>query len=457
MSNRQKADSAPKGDGKERDSLLTRRQFESIVDVLRTRFKDYRESDPALERLSPTLDLATLRDVFRRACLAENFKAFCDELNALWAKRDARVKVVDEKKRFEFVSGQLFNNFVARVLEQRRKIGAAFLRRYVGEISPKLENDLDFAAYATEPTVHIFESQVSRLCDLVFSIPFKDKTEGSLAVVVPMEHKSTPTRNVVFQLLTSLVQVLQFVLQHKERFQRNDKRFVWPFLLLFYTGARPWRKILNLRDIFGTPEKELDEKQIFLLPFKVVNLFERTLGESKTEDDAWLNAFLTLTKEAERIVAKKDATKEDWENAYVEAMKPLKEFYVEPDDEKKAACHDFIVFANRVVAHKGWTPPTREEFIKITEKIGIPVMISEYKTVFDIERERAYEEGEQRASRNMLRKVLTNRFPSITQTALKRILSITDAAALESVFDVALSSNSLADFKKSVRALAPTI
>ena len=95
-------------------------------------------------------------------------------------------------------------------------------------------------------------------------------------------------------------------------------------------------------------------------------------------------------------------------------------------------------------------------------------MINEYKTVFDIEREQGYEEGFQRGEqrgeqrrkqqvRNMVKTYLTQRFPRLTQTALNRILSITDADALESVFNLALSSDSLASFKKSVRALAPTI
>jgi len=453
MKERQDDLSSPEYDVVERDSLAARFEFEAIVNVLKTRFSDYSDETSILASISPSLDRETLRQIFKIACLAPSFKNFCDELSNFWTSRDAKNNVVDEERRLELVTAQLFNNFIVQILEKRRRIGAAFLNRYVGEISPTVAQELDFDAYSTEPTVHIFGAQVSRLCDLIFSIPFKDPSKGIQAVVVPMEHKSTQTRNVVFQLLMSLVLVLQYILRHKERFQRNDKKFVWPFLLLFYTGARSWEKVLNFPDLFATPNSELDKSWIFRLPFKFVSLFKRKKCQIK--DDPWLDAFLELTTAAEKIVAKKDATAEDWEKAWNDALKALEGKLDATDQEEPKIYGDFIVFISKVSVRQGWNPPTREEITSNLEKLGGYDMQYKIDSLSDVFRIQIERESEQRNVRKMLKQCIDLRFPRISQTMLNGILSITDVNILESIFSVACTSDSLDKFQKGIQGIAP--
>ena len=441
-------------DDSDRYSLSSRFEFESVVKVLKGRFPDYPDDAPALASLSPALEPEALRHIFNLVCRAPSFETFCDELNAFLASRDARSKSIDDERRRELATAQIFNNFVVAILEKRRRIGAAFLKRHVEEISPKVAQELDFDAYSTEPTVHIFGAQVSRLCDLVFSVPFKDRSKGAQPIVVPLEHKSTQTRAVVFQLLTSLVLVLQYVQRHKERFQRKDKKFVWPFLLLFYTGARPWKKILNLPDLFATPDAALDKRWIFKLPFKFVSLFTRS--KKQIEADPWLEAFLALTKAAERIVVKKDATSEDWKKAWNDAFKTLAG-KIDPDDEEELEiCGEFFIFVSKVAMRQGWIPPTRDEIAYKLEELGGEVnMTRKIESFYDLGRISGLEEGEQRGLRNMLKNCIVLRFPQTSQTTINNILSITDSNVLESIFNVACTSDSLDAFQKNIRGIAP--
>ncbi len=469
MNERQDVKHSTNSDDWERCSLSSRFDFEAIVKILEERFPNHSDESSALEFLSPALDAETMRQIFSFACRAPSFENFCDELNALKASYDKQTETVDEDLRRELATSQLFNNFIVAILEKRRRIGASFLRRHVQEISPKIAQELDFDAYSTEPTVHIFGAEVSRLCDLVFSIPFKDRSKGSQPIVVPLEHKSTQTRSVVFQLLTSLTLVLQYIQRHKERFQRSDKKFVWPFLLLFYTGARPWEKVLNFPDLFATPDAELDKRWIFKLPFKFVSLFTRS--KEQIEDDPWLETFLALTKAAEGIVAKKDATPEDWKKAWNDAFKILAGKINSTDVEELEICGEFFIFVSKVAVRQGWKPPTREEITDKLEELGGGTnMTREIKSFYDLGRQSGWEDGRQsgwedgrqsgwedgrqEGVRNMLEQCIIARFPRIAQPTLRAILSITDVELLKSIFNVACTSDSLDSFQRDVRRMA---
>ncbi len=445
----------PDFDEVERDSFSTRVEFESIVKILKSRFPDFPEDAPSLEPLSSTLDLETLTQIFHLSCRAPSFAKFCEELDALWSSRDAQIKEFDEETRRELATAQLFNNFIVEILEKRRKIGASFLRRHVGEISPNVAQELDFDAYTTEPTVHIFGAQVSRLCDLIFSIPFKDRSKGVQPVVVPLEHKSTQTRDVALQLLTSLILVLQYIRRHRKRFQRKDKKFVWPFLVLFYTGAKLWEKVLNFPDLFATPDKELDKLWIFKLPFKFISLFARP--KKQVEDDPWLDAFLELTKAAERIVVQKDATSEDWRKAWNDVFNALREKIDPLDEEELEICCEFFVFVSKVAVRQGWKPPTREVVAQKIEELGGADMAFKINSIYDLGVLEGEERGEEKGLRNMLEQCVTLRFPGIAQSTIGALLSITDVDLLKSIFNVACTSDSLDRFQRDVRAITPII
>ena len=461
MNERQDGQYSTNSDDLEFYSLSSRFDFEAIVKILEERFPNHSNESPALEFLSPALEPEALRQIFSLACRATSFENFCDELDALKTSRDKQTESVDEELRRELATAQIFNNFVVAILEKRRRIGASFLRRHVQEISPKVAQELDFDAYSTEPTVHIFGAQVSRLCDLVFSVPFKDRSKGAQPIVVPLEHKSTRTRAVVFQLLTSLVLVLQYIQRRKDRFQRSDKKFVWPFLLLFYTGAQPWERVLNFPDLFATPDPELDKRWIFKLPFKFVSLFARS--KEQIEDDPWLETFFALTKAAERIVAKKDATAEDWKKAWDDAFKTLAGKIDPTDVEELEICGEFFIFVSKVAVRQGWKPPTREEITDKLEELGGGTnMTREIKSFYDLGRQSGWEDGrqsgwedgKQEGVRNMLEQCIVLRFPRIAQPTLRAILSITDVELLRSIFNVACTSDSLDSFQRDVRRMA---
>jgi len=259
-------------------------------------------------------------------------------------------------------------------------------------------------------------------------------------------------------ILTSLVLVLQYILRHKARYRRSDRKFVWPFLLLFYTGARPWKKVLNFPDLFATPDPTLDKRWIFKLPFKFARLFGRS-KKRQVEDDPWLDAFLELTRAAERIVAKKDATAEDWKNAWNDALSILTG-KIDPDNEEDGDIfNDFTIFVSKVAIRQGWKPPTREEITYKLEKLGGIDMAFKIESIYDLGvyegEQRGEQRGEQKTLREMLESCITLRFPRIAQPTVERILSIADVNVLKSIFKVACTADSLDKFQKDIRGIAP--
>ena len=84
-------------------------------------------------------------------------------------------------------------------------------------------------------------------------------------------------------------------------------------------------------------------------------------------------------------------------------------------------------------------------------------MSSAYKDGIDEGRKEGRKEGRQENLREMLASCITLRFPRIAQTTLDGILSIADSDVLKSIFNVACTADSLDNFQRDVRAMAPTI
>ncbi len=125
---------------------------------------------------------------------------------------------------------------------------------------------------------------------------------------------------------------------------------------------------------------------------------------------------------------------------------------------------------------QGWNPPTRVEIAYKFEELGGEVnMTHRIESFYDLGRMSGWEDGrasgwkdgleegeqkgEQRGEQKRLRAMLKNcivlRFPQTSQTTINDILSITDSNVLESIFNVACTSDSLDSFQRNIRGMAP--
>jgi len=162
-----------------------------------------------------------------------------------------------------------------------------------------------------------------------------------------------------------------------------------------------------------------------------------------------------LTEAAERIVANGNAASEDWENAWDDALKTLEGKLNSTDSEEAKTYDEFIVFVSKVAVRQGWNPSAREKITQNLEKLGGGGLTFKIDSIYDIGRYYGSKEGEQKRLRNMLEQCISLRFPRITQTAMNGILSIDDSNVLESIFRIACSSDSLDNFQRDIRGIAP--
>ena len=450
---------------KELDLQEVQARLKTIDLALRMRFSDYSPDFEALAPLGAMLDLATLNDVFDKACRAESFQEFCASVGVIWRAYSTRI----EKERVapKIVLAQAFNNHVATVLGNPGKITAQFLEMSVRRISPELADQLDFKNAKSEPTVFVFGNNVSRICDLLFTVPYKDGREGVFPIVVLMEHKSAPDRYVTRQMLISLAATLDFTSRYKERFRTPEGKTIWPFVVLFYTGAKKWNAVQNLPDLFTTSRQELDRKWIFNLKFLLVSLVDKRLvvlpedEEDKRNAKAletfdkttlpsnWLASFFEILRRAELMTINPKATREGWLADVGASLRPLKDVY-DPDDEQDVRALDVALsFVGTMCAKMNFETPTREELTTIMANEGIGGMITTSRLIYAAEREEGKIEGKQ----SMLAKLIGLRFPSASPSFIKKVSKPISDSYVDELMAVVLATSTLDEFKKKVKTL----
>ncbi len=467
------------------------KRLTTIDQVLRLRFRDYSSDAKALAPLNSILDLKTLDDVFAKACSEKTFEKFCLSVARICCKYES----LTESRRVapKLVIASVFNNHVATVLGKPGKITAQFLKMSVRRISPQLADQLDFKRAKSEPTVFVFGNNVSRICDLIFTIPYKDGRQEVFPLIVLMEHKSAPDRNVVKQMLTSLVATLDFAERYPERFKTPDGKIIWPFVVLFYTGVQQWNETPNLPDLFTTSLKELDRDWIFKLRFLFVSLIDKRIDvvpsievkDEETRDEEappetfdealknadWLEFFFDLLRRAELLTRNPNATRKGWLNDVGESLRVLKDVYDPTSKYDVEILDDALSFVGTMCAKKNFDLPTRDELVDILEKEEIREMTRATWLLSDAERDSArrdgkregmregkregMREGKQEKARDLLAQLIGLRFPTAPPEFVKAALKPLSDSYETALMTAIMSSDSLEEFQKRVQELAP--
>ncbi len=466
----------------------------AIDQVLRMRFSDYSPKVEALAPLNSISDLATLDDVFAKACYEKTFEDFCRSVERIYGRYAELTESLNVPP--SLVIANVFNNHVATVLGRPGEITAQFLEMCVRRISPQLADRLDFENAKSEPTVFVFGNNVSRICDLIFTIPYKDGRTEVFPIIVLMEHKSAPDRNVVKQMLTSLVATLDFAERYPARFKTSDGKIIWPFVVLFYTGVQQWNEVPNLSELFTTSLKELDQDWIFKLRFLFVSLVRKKIevaptiegkevnASEETFDAAlqgadWLEFFFDLLRKAELLTNNPNATREEWLNDVEGALRILKNVYDGDDEYDGAILDDALSFVNTMCAKKKFALPTREELVKIMEREGMEGMVRRTWLLSDAEWDAAETKGRNdgwndgwnngwsngvnegrskgmnEGKRNMLAQIIRLRFPTAKPEFIQKALSPSSEAYVDELASATMATNSFEEFQQKVQALTP--
>jgi len=122
----------------------------------------------------------------------------------------------------------------------------AFFERFLPE---NLVQHFDFKTLTVLNESYINETLKEHFSDLVFEISLKDETSVKTDVVLLFEHKSSPDRNVLFQ-------VGHYMFAHwtKCLAEKGEPKPILP--LIYYQGKKNW-KVGHLPDLFKNYPKEI--------------------------------------------------------------------------------------------------------------------------------------------------------------------------------------------------------
>ena len=146
----------------------------------------------------------------------------------------------------------------------------AFFERFLPET---LVQNFDFDTLTVLKESYINETLREHFSDLVFEVSLKADTAVKTDVVLLFEHKSSPDRNVLFQ-------VGHYMFAHWTKCL-SEKKEPKPILpVIYYQGKKSWN-VGNLSDLFKNHPKEVND---YLPILRHIFIDLKTIGEDQLLD-----------------------------------------------------------------------------------------------------------------------------------------------------------------------------
>ncbi len=286
---------------------------------------------------------------------------------------------------------------------------------------------LDFSRITHLNRSFISDTLREQESDILFSVPFQSDSEtDELLIYILIEHQSTVDVTMGFRVLFYMMQIWDS--QRQEWQSENVPKSQWrlrPILpIVLYTGTQRWNTPLTLTAIMDIPEVLTRFVPTFDTLFLSV---KETAAARLTETDHPLGWLLT-------VVQKEDADKDSISDALLSALSHLNTL-----DTEQAQWRRAIIYLLLMVMHRR---PVEEHEELIT-------LIDQYSQEMEVEimaqsmAEVLIEQGETRAKRELLLKLLQFRFETVPESVATRIIAIQDRSRLDSLFEKALTVEDL--------------
>ena len=263
--------------------------------------------------------------------------------------------------------------------------------------------------------------------DILFSVPFQSDSEtDELLIYILIEHQSTADVSMGFRVLFYMMQIWDS--QRREWQSENVPKSQWrlrPILpIVLYTGTQRWNTPLSLTAIMDIPEVLTRFVPTFDTLFLSV---KETAAAKLTETDHPLGWLLT-------VVQKENADKDLISDALLSALSHLNTLDTEQAQWRRAITYLLLLVMHRRPVEE------HEELIKLIDQYTQGM---EVETMAQSMAEVLIEQGETRAKRELLLKLLQFRFETVPESMTTRITAIQDRSQLDSLFEKALTVENL--------------
>ena len=322
--------------------------------------------------------------------------------------------------------GNIYDTFAKRMFE-RILVFVDFLLHYA---DPEFVAEIDLQKIKPAPTHYIGKDGKERILDLVFQCPLKSGG-GSLMAVIIFEHQSRDLKEIPRKLHRYISAIWD-----AER-KAGKKNLSAPYFLVLRTGEKAHRgDYPTMADLLP---KGRDGKPLGHVPeirYKVVDLpawdFKNLVG----------GPVLRL---ALGMLHKMTGGRED---EFPEALLPLRE--ITDQEEKIELTNELLQFVETAFAahNRELDEATVDEALKPIYKDWERTMI---KTLSERKYDEGRAEGEVKAGKNMVLKLLRAKFRRVPTGVEKAILSMTDPTALESLAARILECGSMDEFAEELK------
>ena len=330
------------------------------------------------------------------------------------------------------------------------------VRGLVQLIVPDLVDSLDFSRSTKLPDTFIPDNLRKQESDLLYLVPYREgETEQEVLIYVLIEHQSTPDPAMGFRVLFYMLQIWD-----RQRRQWEDGKVPesqWRFRpilpIVFYTGAQKWETWLDMTALMDVP-KALE---------RFVPRHDTLFMNLDTKSDADLTSGDHPLGWLLRVVQKERASKAE----FIQALTSTVERLAELPAEERYQWAKLMYYIVLLILHRR-EEGEREELIEfVTEAVHEHTLQEEVKKMGQTgaewlmeqgeirgERrgeirgekrgeERGEKRGELRAKRELLLKVVTTKFGSVSPAVSRKIKAIRSTRRLDSLLDKGLSANTI--------------
>ena len=274
--------------------------------------------------------------------------------------------------------------------------------------------------------------------DLVFRVPFRDGSE-ELEIYILIEHQSTVDPTMGFRLLFYMTHIWDA--QRREWESNNVPKSQWRFRpilpIVYYTGTQKWNTPLTMQAVMDVP----DALSRFIPKYEALFLSVKETDVSVLTKPG--NPFGWLLT----VLQKEDASKEEMQAALRKAMS-----YIDTLDETQAyQRRRAITYLLLLIMYRRPADERQEMESLIDRYIQHPSdkeeleLMAQTSVEYFVEQgmKQGLEQGETSAKREVILKVLNARFDAVPESVANRITSIQNLSRLNSLFDHALTAQTL--------------
>ena len=321
-------------------------------------------------------------------------------------------------------------------------------------VAEHLVGRLDFSQLSQINRSFIPDNLREQESDIVYSVPFRNESETEeLLIYILIEHQSTVDATMGFRVLFYMTQIWDF--QRREWGSSNIPRSQWrlrPIIpIVFYTGEQRWQTPLTLSEVMDLPGV-LSE---FVPKFETLFLSVKDTDATElTRTDHPFGWLLT-------VMQKEHAETEELRAALMAAVAHIDTL----DEAKTHQWRRAIFYLYLLILHR--RPSEEHEALKtlVHQQIQEPSRRGEGETMAQTMAEYLMEQGQKlgeklgeergeklgeergqiRAKREAVLKLLRLRFDTVPESVTSRITSIRSLSRLDSLFEEALTTQTLDD------------